>query len=1053
MSNKNYVSKRFTAMLLMVVMILAMIPFPSMAATGWNLEGWRSSNPTNWISGLVNVYNEGDYVPMRLEATTYDGTENFFTVEYDYKDKDGHIGFDGSRNWFIGPITDKETPISQISALYTESVNTFTVGAPKIVKEKNTEVVQYKITLNETFIETLKQLGQWTMYFEAHLSKTGTANSVESGNINFGSSFWNGASLHVRINDVTGNQDIPIKTPVRTGINPTISIEKLTNGYDPSMPSELLIKSGDPVRWTYTVTNTSEVYLTDITVTDDMGVEPVLISGDLDGDDALSPGEVWIYEASDTAQIGEYTNIGTVTAKYGETTINASDISHYFGTYSMMTIDKTTDKQVYSTAGEEIDYEIKVANTGNVPLTNVTVSDNLISNLDGPGTPGTLAVGQTWTFTGTYTVTQADVDQVEIKNTATAESDETDPITDSVSVKSSRGPVLAVEKTADPMTYDKVGDIITYTIKVKNLGNVTLTNVSVEDTLLEDLDYTSGNTNDDENLDVNEVWVYSGTYTITQADLERGYVDNTVTADSLQTDGVEDDVRINAVQSKILEIVKSADRQTFNKPGDVIVYTIEVSNGGNVTLTGIEVNDPMLEDLKYDSGDTNQDDKLDVGETWKYSGSYTITQSNVDSGIVENTATADSVETDAVEDSVVVISLQDFALEIVKFANRETFNKPGDVIVYTIEVSNGGNVTLTGIEVSDPMLKDLKYVSGDTNEDNKLDINETWMYTGTYMVTQNDVDFGRVDNTATANSAETDPVNDSVTVTSSQGPALSINKSAVESRYTAIGDVIHYTITVKNTGNVTLTGVTVNDSLIPNLTGPIGYEGPSGTLEVGDTWTFTGNYTITQADMNARSLTNTATADSNQTTPVNDSVTINRFIPTTTTTTTRTPDPDPGRIEIFKFLDVDNSGSFNTGDLPFSNILFQLFDEDDDLVGTATTNSQGNAVFSNLDEGTYFIKEVRGDYTITTPTLNADGMVEVEVVEDETTEVSIGNYREVIPPQEPPLGPPPVIEEVEEEAPPLAIPVLPKTGEIPPYFAYGFGSLLVLAGLFMKRKF
>jgi uncharacterized repeat protein (TIGR01451 family) len=1040
-------------MLLMVVMILAMIPFPSVAATKWNLEGWRTSNPTNWISGLVAEYTEGSYVPMRLEATSFNGIDGTIIVEYDYMDATGHIGFDGSKDWFIGPVVNKDTPIDSVQELFTPGTSTFTVSSPVVSNSSNGKVVQYTITIALELIPTLLEMKEWTLYWEAHLSKTGTANSVEPGNVQFGSSYWNGASLHVRTKGVTGNQDIPVKTPVRTGINPSISIEKLTNGYDPNMPSELLIKSGDPVKWTYTVTNTSEVYLTDIIVTDDKGVEPVYISGDLDGDDALSPDEVWIYEASDIAQIGEYTNIATVTAKYGETAINASDISHYFGADAKMTIDKTTDKQVYSTAGEEIDYEIKVTNTGNVTLTNVNVSDNLISNLDGPETPGTLAIGQTWTFTGTYTVTQADVDRVEIKNTATAESDETDPITDSVSVKSSHGPVLAVEKTADPMTYDKVGDIITYTIKVKNLGNVTLTNISVEDTLLEDLDYASGNTNNDQNLDINEVWVYTGTYTITQADLERGYVDNTVTADSLQTDGVEDDVRINAVQSKILEIVKSADRETFNKPGDVIVYTIEVSNGGNVTLTGIEVNDPLLEDLKYDSGDTNQDGMLDVGETWKYSGSYTITQSNVDSGIVENTATADSVETDEVEDSVVVISLQDFALEIVKFANRETFNKPGDVIVYTIEVSNGGNVTLTGIEVSDPMLKDLKYVSGDTNEDNKLDINETWMYTGSYMVTQIDVDFGRVDNTATANSAETDPVNDSVTVTSSQGPALSINKSAVESRYTAIGDVIHYTITVKNTGNVTLTGVTVNDSLIPNLTGPIGYEGQTGTLEVGDTWTFTGTYTTTQADMNARSVTNTATADSNQTTPVNDSVTINRYIPTTTTTTTRTPDPDPGRIEIFKFLDVDNSASFNTGDLPFSNILFQLYNEDDDLVGTATTNSQGNAVFSNLDEGTYFIKEVRGDYTITTPTLNADGMIEVEVVEDETTEVSIGNYREVIPPQEPPLGPPPIIEEVIEDKVPQGPPALPKTGELPPYFAYGFGSLLVLAGLFMKRKF
>jgi LPXTG-motif cell wall-anchored protein len=46
-----------------------------------------------------------------------------------------------------------------------------------------------------------------------------------------------------------------------------------------------------------------------------------------------------------------------------------------------------------------------------------------------------------------------------------------------------------------------------------------------------------------------------------------------------------------------------------------------------------------------------------------------------------------------------------------------------------------------------------------------------------------------------------------------------------------------------------------------------------------------------------------------------------------------------------------------------------------------------------------------------------------------------------------------VVEEFIETNVPKAPPVLPKTGELPPYFAYGFGSLLVLAGLFMKRKF
>ena len=269
------------------------------------------------------------------------------------------------------------------------------------------------------------------------------------------------------------------------------------------------------------------------------------------------------------------------------------------------------------------------------------------------------------------------------------------------------------------------------------------------------------------------------------------------------------------------------------------------------------------------------------------------------------------------------------------------------------------------------------------------------------------------------------------------------------------GNTVTWTYIVTNTGNVDLFDIEVTDDNGTPLNNSDDFtvtdvnkgEDTDTILEPGESWTYTATGTAIRGLYKNIAYVTAWTPGEKEVSAQDDS-SYTGYVPSNPR-----PDPDPGRIEIFKFLDVDNSGSFNTGDLPFSNILFQLFNEVDDLVGTATTNSQGYAVFSNLEAGDYFIKEVRGDYTITTPELNADGMIAVEVGEDETTEISIGNYREVIPPQEPPLGPPPVIEEVEEEAPPLAIPVLPKTGELPPYFAYGFGSLLVLAGLFMKRKF
>ena len=72
-------------------------------------------------------------------------------------------------------------------------------------------------------------------------------------------------------------------------------------------------------------------------------------------------------------------------------------------------------------------------------------------------------------------------------------------------------------------------------------------------------------------------------------------------------------------------------------------------------------------------------------------------------------------------------------------------------------MSNVGNMTLGNITVTDPKVADVTYVSGDLNHDEKLQLDEIWIYSGTYAVTQADIDAGFVYNLATADSAETEP--------------------------------------------------------------------------------------------------------------------------------------------------------------------------------------------------------------------------------------------------------------------------------------------------------
>ena len=116
--------------------------------------------------------------------------------------------------------------------------------------------------------------------------------------------------------------------------DPGIDIEKHTNGEDADTVTGPGIPVGATVTWTYYVNNTGDKNLYNVNVIDsDNNVNPTYVSGD-DGDNKLEPGEVWVYNATGTATLGQYKNEGKVTAKYWDNRwkcISDTDPSHYIG--------------------------------------------------------------------------------------------------------------------------------------------------------------------------------------------------------------------------------------------------------------------------------------------------------------------------------------------------------------------------------------------------------------------------------------------------------------------------------------------------------------------------------------------------------------------------------------------------------------------------------------------------------------------------------------------------------------------------------------------------
>jgi len=109
-----------------------------------------------------------------------------------------------------------------------------------------------------------------------------------------------------------------------------------------------------------------------------------------------------------------------------------------------------------------------------------------------------------------------------------------------------------------------------------------------------------------------------------------------------------------------------------------------------------------------------------------------------------------------------------------------------------------------------------------------------------------------------------------------QEASFTVEKSVDPTSVSSTGDVT-YTVVLTNTCDGPLTGVTINDSLEPDVTPGTAVESMTDDdiLEVGETWTWTYTYTITQPMLDAgTSIDNIATVDTDQTDADTDDATV-----------------------------------------------------------------------------------------------------------------------------------------------------------------------------------
>ena len=295
----------------------------------------------------------------------------------------------------------------------------------------------------------------------------------------------------------------------------------------------------------------------------------------------------------------------------------------------------------------------------------------------------------------------------------------------------------------------KADDVIEYEITVKNIGTVELQDLTVTDNLKvytnkEKPEVTTNTLAENVTLNVEETKNYTVYYKVTAEDVKIGAktLRNTATASAKYTDSnkekqtVEDydnaDVTIKELPG--VEIVKTqkvnekdVTESTKVEPGDVIDYTITVTNTGNTILNDVTVDDSMLNQKTFKTIEGKWEiGTLEIGSHVTIKAQYTVQEEDMEKGKVQNVATVETTSTEKKQDEVEVPTIEwksDISVKkeskLVKKADVNTISgkaEYGDTIKYTITATNKGRKQGT-IDITDkvPEGTTLKETNNDTN--------------------------------------------------------------------------------------------------------------------------------------------------------------------------------------------------------------------------------------------------------------------------------------------------------------------------------------------------
>jgi uncharacterized repeat protein (TIGR01451 family) len=587
----------------------------------------------------------------------------------------------------------------------------------------------------------------------------------------------------------------------------------------PAAPGQLLTFFGS-------VANTGNVTLTNIVVVNNQPVANTVVFTAA----SLAPGAVTNFTGSYAAPTNcsvTDTLTGTGRSVCGVAVTNSASATCSILTTPQITVTAACpDTQVVP--GGSVTYSGTVQNTGNITLTNVVVvSDRPAANTT-VFTVATLAPGASANFNATYAVP---ANACTVTTTFSGQGKDIctlNGVTNSIAPTCTVTTAPAIGVTlACPVTPAVAGGLITYTGTVTNSGNVILNNVTVVNnqaspsTVLTvpslaahtSTNFTASFITPSDTCSVSSSVMAVGSDNCTQA-----MVTNTASA------------TCPLVTTPGIKVTKVCPVQAVS-PGQLLTFSGSVSNTGNVTLTNIVVvnNQPVANTTVFTVA------TLAPGAVTNFTGSYlaptncsvtdtlTATGQSICGVAVTNTATATCP---ILTTPAIVVTQVCPTTPVVQ----------GGILTYSGSVSNAGNITLTNIVVVNnwPAANTVIFTLA------SLAPGATANFTGSYQVPVNCcVAWSTVAASGQGCDGVTVTDTDSGTCTVLTSPQIVVTKVCAPGVLRP-GDLLTYSGSVSNAGNITLVNVTVVDNQ-PVLGSPLL---TINFLAPGETQTYTGSYTV-----------------------------------------------------------------------------------------------------------------------------------------------------------------------------------------------------------------